>query len=114
MSFRTATLLSGLVLTGTVRLAIGHAGINQEAAQEAPAGFNTPSFNGGQSNGIAEPAIYTLFSSNGVYANPYRSDCFGRKTRRRNTRPKVGWRRTGRIQHRAVVATEPGRDWGAE
>ena len=68
MSFRTATLLSGLVLTGTVRLAIGHAGINQEAAQEAPAGFNTPSFNGKQSvsNGIAEPAIYTLFSSNGV------------------------------------------------
>jgi len=57
MSLRTAALLSGFVLTGAVRMAIGHAGMNPQTAQEAPAGFNTPSFNGGQSvsNGIAEP-----------------------------------------------------------
>ena len=57
MSLRTAALLSGFVLTGAVRLAIGPAEINQQSAREAPAGFNTPSFNGGQSvsNGIAEP-----------------------------------------------------------
>jgi CxxC motif-containing protein (DUF1111 family) len=57
MALRTATLISGLVLTGAVRLAIGLAGINQQSAQEAPAGFNTPSFNGEQSvsNGIVEP-----------------------------------------------------------
>ncbi|HMH12002.1 MAG TPA: di-heme oxidoredictase family protein [Edaphobacter sp.] len=57
MSLRTAALLSGFVLTGVVRLAIGPAEINQQSAREAPAGFNTPSFNGGQSvsNGIVEP-----------------------------------------------------------
>ena len=57
MSLRTAALLSGFVLTIAVKLAIGPAEINQKSAQEAPAGFNTPSFNGGQSvsNGIAEP-----------------------------------------------------------
>src|SRR6201998_561357 len=57
MSLRTAALLSGFVLTGAVRLAIGLVGTDQQAAQEAPAGFNTPSFNGGQSvsNGIVEP-----------------------------------------------------------
>src|SRR6201998_3429788 len=57
MSLRTAALLSGFVLTGAVRLAIGLVGTDQQAAKEAPAGFNTPSFNGGQSvsNGIAEP-----------------------------------------------------------
>ena len=58
MSLRTAALLSGFVLTGAVRLAIGPGEINQQSAREAPAGFNTPSFNGGQSlsNGIAEPS----------------------------------------------------------
>lgn len=57
MSLRTAALFSGVVLTGAVRLAIGHGGINQQSVREAPAGFSTPSFNGGQSvsNGIAEP-----------------------------------------------------------
>lgn len=57
MSLRTAALLSGFVLTGAMRLAIGPAEINQQSAREAPAGFNTPSFNGSQSvsNGIAEP-----------------------------------------------------------
>src|SRR6202166_5168360 len=57
MSLRIAALLSGCVLVGAVRLAIGLTGINHQSALEAPAGFNTPSFNGGQSvsNGIAEP-----------------------------------------------------------
>jgi hypothetical protein len=57
MSLRAAALLSGFVLTGAVRLAIGPPEINQKSAPEAPAGFITPSFNGGQSasNGIAEP-----------------------------------------------------------
>src|ERR1700746_2316797 len=57
MSVRTAALLSGFVLTGAVRLAIGPLEINQQSAREAPAGFNTPSFNPVQSvsNGIAEP-----------------------------------------------------------
>lgn len=57
MSLRTAALLSGFVLTVAMRLAIGPAEINQQSGREAPAGFNTPSFNGGQSvsNGIAEP-----------------------------------------------------------
>lgn len=58
MSLRTAVLLSGFVLTGVARFAIGDAGSNQAPAQEAPAGFNTPSFNGAQSisNGLPEPA----------------------------------------------------------
>src|SRR5712664_3680779 len=57
MSLRITALLSGCVLAGAVKLAIGLAGISQPSAQEAPAGFNTPSFNGAQSvsNGIAEP-----------------------------------------------------------
>src|SRR6201981_30456 len=57
MSVRTAALLSGFVLTGAVRLAIGPAQLNQQSAREAPAVFNTPSFNGRQSvsNGIADP-----------------------------------------------------------
>jgi hypothetical protein len=58
MSLRFTALLSGCVLVGAVRLAIGLTGINQQSALEAPAGFTTPSFNGAQSvsNGIAEPA----------------------------------------------------------
>jgi hypothetical protein len=57
MSLRTAFLLGGGVLAGAARLAIGLAEINQPPMQEAPAGFNTPSFNGAQSvnNGMAEP-----------------------------------------------------------
>jgi CxxC motif-containing protein (DUF1111 family) len=57
MPLRTAVLLGGCVLAGAVRLAIGLADSNQQFAQEAPAGFNTPSFNGAQSvnNGITEP-----------------------------------------------------------
>jgi len=57
MSLRVAALLSGCVLAGAVKVAIGLASIDSPIPQEAPAGFNTPSFNGAQSvnNGIAEP-----------------------------------------------------------
>src|ERR1700760_2592493 len=57
MYLRITALLGGCVLAGAVRLAIGLAGISSDSSQEAPAGFNTPSFNGAQSvnNGIAEP-----------------------------------------------------------
>jgi len=57
MSLRRKALLSGCLLAAAVRLAIGIAGISQPSAKEAPAGFNTPSFNGAQSisNGITEP-----------------------------------------------------------
>lgn len=57
MSLRVA-LLGSCVLAGAVKVAIGLAAIDGSAPQEAPAGFNTPSFNGAQSvnNGISEPA----------------------------------------------------------
>jgi CxxC motif-containing protein (DUF1111 family) len=44
-------------LAAAIRLAIGITGVGQRSAKEAPAGFNTPSFNGAQSvsNGITEP-----------------------------------------------------------
>jgi CxxC motif-containing protein (DUF1111 family) len=57
MSLRVAALISGCVLAGAVKVAVGFAGTDPQSTQEAPAGFNTPSFNGAQSisNGIAEP-----------------------------------------------------------
>src|SRR6201994_2902362 len=69
MSLRSAVLLGGCVLTGAVRLSIGLAGISQQSPQEAPAGFNTPSFSGAQSvsNGIAEPAGDTFALDQQVY-----------------------------------------------
>lgn len=69
MSLRIAGLLSGCVLVGAVRLAIGLTGINQQSTNEAPAGFNTPSFNGAQSvsNGITEPAGDTFALDQQVY-----------------------------------------------
>jgi CxxC motif-containing protein (DUF1111 family) len=57
MSLRAAAVLSSCVLAGAVRVAVVLAGTDSPPPQEAPAGFNTPSFNGAQSvnNGIAEP-----------------------------------------------------------
>src|SRR5580698_4258359 len=57
MSLRSKAIVSGCLLAVAVKLAIGIAGIGQRSAKEAPAGFNTPSFNGAQSisNGITEP-----------------------------------------------------------
>jgi CxxC motif-containing protein (DUF1111 family) len=57
MSLRAAAVLSSCVLAGAVRVAIVLAGTDGPPPQEAPAGFNTPSFNGAQSvnNGNTEP-----------------------------------------------------------
>jgi CxxC motif-containing protein (DUF1111 family) len=58
MALRITAFLGGCVLAGAASLTIGLAGISSHSLQEAPAGFNTPSFNGAQSvsNGIVEPA----------------------------------------------------------
>ena len=57
MYLRRKAMLHGCLLAAAIRLAIGLTGIGQQSAKEAPAGFNTPSFNGAQSisNGITEP-----------------------------------------------------------
>jgi len=57
MSLRAAAVLSSCVLVAAVKVAIGLAGTDGPPPQEAPAGFNTPSFNGAQSvnNGNTEP-----------------------------------------------------------
>lgn len=69
MSLRMTALLGECVLVGAVRLAIGFAGINQQSPQEAPAGFNTPSFNSAASisNGIVEPPGDTFAKDQNVY-----------------------------------------------
>src|ERR1700759_5864012 len=69
MSLRMTALLGEFVLVGAVRLAIGFAGINQQSAQEPPAGFNTPSFNSAASisNGIVEPPGDTFARDQNVY-----------------------------------------------
>ena len=58
MALRLTAFLGGCVLAGAASLTIGLAGISSHSFQEAPTGFNTPSFNGAQSvsNGIVEPA----------------------------------------------------------
>src|SRR5215469_11787712 len=56
MSLRKAYFY-GCLLAAVVSLTIGINGISQQSAQEAPSGFNTPSFDGEHSvsNGIGEP-----------------------------------------------------------
>src|SRR5258707_5559640 len=50
-------LLCSCLFAGLTALGTGLARVAAKSATEAPAGFNTPSFNGGQrvSNGIVEP-----------------------------------------------------------
>lgn len=63
-------VLIGLCLiAASFALDIGFAGIAERAATEAPAGFNTPSFNGKQSisNGIAEPPGDTFALDQQIY-----------------------------------------------
>jgi hypothetical protein len=50
-------------------MTIGFVGIAQQSAKEAPAGFNTPSFNSAQSvsNGIVEPPGDTFARDQNVY-----------------------------------------------
>jgi len=69
MSLRSKAIVSGCLLAVAVKLAIGIAGIGQRSAKEAPAGFNTPSFNGAQSvsNGITEPPGDTYALDQQIY-----------------------------------------------
>jgi len=69
MSLRGKTLLTGCLLAAAIRLAIGITGVGQRSAKEAPAGFNTPSFNGAQSisNGITEPPGDTFALDQQIY-----------------------------------------------
>jgi CxxC motif-containing protein (DUF1111 family) len=56
-------------VAAVVGLAIGTTGISQPSAKEAPAGFNTPSFNAAQSisNGIPEPSGDTFALDQQIY-----------------------------------------------
>src|SRR6201998_3146373 len=69
MSLRPRAIIRGGLLAATTGLAIGLSGIGQQSVKEAPAGFNTPSFNGAHSisNGIAEPAGDTFALDQQIY-----------------------------------------------
>ena len=69
MYLRRKAILHGCLLAEAIRLAIGLTGIGQQSAKEAPAGFNTPSFNGAKSisNGITEPPRDTFALDQQVY-----------------------------------------------
>jgi CxxC motif-containing protein (DUF1111 family) len=69
MSLRRRAIIRGCLLAATTGLAIGLFGISQQSAKEAPAGFNTPSFNSAASvsNGITEPPGDTFALDQEVY-----------------------------------------------
>src|ERR1700746_2871464 len=69
MSLRRTAIIRGCLLAATTGLAIGLYGISRQSAKEAPAGFNTPSFNGAASvsNGITEPPGDTFALDQEVY-----------------------------------------------
>jgi CxxC motif-containing protein (DUF1111 family) len=69
MSRRRKVLYNSCLFTAMAVLAVGLAGIAEQSAIEAPAGFNTPSFNGAQSvsNGITEPPGDTFALDQQVY-----------------------------------------------
>ena len=69
MSLRRTAIIRGCLLAAAAGLAIGLSGISQQSAKEAPAGFNTPSFNGAASisNGITEPPGDTFALDQEVY-----------------------------------------------
>jgi CxxC motif-containing protein (DUF1111 family) len=62
-------LLSACLFAASAALAVGLAGIAEESATEAPAGFSTPSFNGAQSvsNGMLEPPGDTFALDQQIY-----------------------------------------------
>ena len=68
MSLRKA-FLSVCLLAAVVSLTIGIKAISQQSVQEAPSGFNTPSFDGEHSvsNGIAEPPGDTFALDQQIY-----------------------------------------------
>src|ERR1700760_2207998 len=57
MSLRRKAFHKAWIPAGALILALGITGISQQSAKQAPAGFNTPSFDGAHSvsNGIPEP-----------------------------------------------------------
>src|SRR5580693_2066946 len=69
MSLGRKVVFHGCLLAAAIRLAIGITGIGQQSAKEAPAGFNTPSFNSAASisNGIVEPPGDTFARDQEVY-----------------------------------------------
>jgi len=66
---RRKAIFHGCLLAVAIRLAIGIIGVGQQSAKEAPAGFNTPSFNSAASisNGIVEPPGDTFARDQNVY-----------------------------------------------
>ncbi len=66
---RRKVLLGSCLFTALTALATGLVGIAGNSATEAPAGFNTPSFNGAASinNGLVEPAGDTFARDQQVY-----------------------------------------------
>jgi CxxC motif-containing protein (DUF1111 family) len=66
---RRKVLVSVCLFGALIALTVGIVGIAQQSATEAPAGFNTPSFNGAQSisNGIVEPPGDTFARDQNVY-----------------------------------------------
>ena len=66
---RRKVLLSVCLFGALVTMTIGFVGIAQQSAKEAPAGFNTPSFNSAASisNGIVEPPGDTFARDQNVY-----------------------------------------------
>jgi CxxC motif-containing protein (DUF1111 family) len=66
---RRKVLVSVCLFGALIALTLGLVGIAQQSAKEAPAGFNTPSFNSAQSisNGIVEPPGDTFARDQNVY-----------------------------------------------
>jgi CxxC motif-containing protein (DUF1111 family) len=66
---RRKVLVSVCLFGALIALTLGFVGIAQQSAKEAPAGFNTPSFNSAQSisNGIVEPSGDTFARDQNVY-----------------------------------------------
>jgi CxxC motif-containing protein (DUF1111 family) len=69
MSLGRKVIFHGCLMAAAIRLAIGITGIGQQSAKEAPAGFNTPSFNSAASisNGIVELPGDTFARDQNVY-----------------------------------------------
>jgi len=69
MSFRDKAFLCGWLMGAVIPLGIGIAEISEHPAKEAPAGFNTPSFDGvhSVSNGIVEPPGDTFALDQQIY-----------------------------------------------
>ena len=69
MSLGRKVIFHGCLLAAAIRLAIGITGVGQQSAKEAPAGFNTPSFNSAASisNGIVELPGDTFARDQNVY-----------------------------------------------